>query len=126
MSPIKWVLPLLLLACAEGPRWDHIIPGMTGQDVMKEMKSGPSKIDPYQDNYSAWFYGADKCVLMQNEKVVSKETTESKGGIRLFGLGGSSESQLAGCVPPGQKKFEHGGGIQRDTATPFGTIQQKQ
>ncbi|MBI4373426.1 MAG: hypothetical protein HY542_00980, partial [Deltaproteobacteria bacterium] len=70
---MKSVLMLVLAvvavaACASGPRWDKIVPGMSGQMVMTEMKGGPSRIDPYAEGYSSWFYGDNSCILMQSDK----------------------------------------------------------
>ncbi|MBI2081931.1 MAG: hypothetical protein HYT76_00020 [Deltaproteobacteria bacterium] len=123
---ILGVAIMALAACAAGPKWDKIVPGMTGQMVMTEMKGGPSRIDPYAEGYSAWFYGEHSCILMQDDKVVSKELSEEKGGIRLFKLGASKEIKKAGCVPPGQQRAVRGGTVERGTATPFGTIKQSE
>ena len=111
---------LLLGACAStGSRFGKIYPGMSTDQVVQTMGKGPQKTEGFSDNYSAWYYNEDTCLLVQSDKVVSKSVTEKQGALEVWGLGGATERKLAECLPPGYKSTKK---VQREVETPFGTL----
>lgn len=128
----KFVLLLCvfsLMACA-GKRFQQVTPGMSGAEVNKVMKKGPTEVRAYKENYAAWYYsswGDDKsfCLLMQNDKVVSKEKDQDGTSVSVPGLGTYHERTLANCVPPGElaeDKTERNIELEN---TPFGRVKTK-
>jgi hypothetical protein len=107
-----------------GPRkkmgFQYIYPGMTRNEVVDTMGKGPSEAVNYEAGYVAWFYGKDKCVLLLEGEVVSKEVTQTKTNMSAFGLK-AKERILAECAPPGQRS----GTKEQSIKTPFGIFKQK-
>lgn len=90
---------LTLTGCAAGFR--GISPGMTSAQVRDSMGDlGPTKVTPYHEGYSSWYYGDDQCLLMKDNVVVSKDVTSHRGGLAIRGVGGFSVAQQAQCSPP--------------------------
>lgn len=113
------------LACAD--RWAKVVPGMTSKQVCSTMKvDGPNKVDPYHEGYAAWFFGEEnnRCVLLKDDVVVSKDQAEQTAHISFFGLGGAAEKEKVDCVPPGQTKVKRAE-KEQSVATPFGTLKKK-
>ena len=103
---VLFICVLSLAACAS-KRFSQITPGMTGEQVTKIMKKGPTEVRAYKENYAGWYYsswGDDKsfCLLMQNDKVVSKEKDSEGTSVSVPGLGTYRERTLAECLPPGE------------------------
>lgn len=107
----------LVCACAGG--FQAIYPGMTVPEVNHAMKNGPTRIEQLSGGYSSWYYGEDQCLLMKDEKVASKDQSQEKGGLSVFGIGGAKERRLAECVPPGQERAKK---VERSVETPWGTV----
>lgn len=106
--------------CASGPRpnFNAIYPGMTSQQVVQSMQSGPSKTQEYADGSHAWYYGEDQCVLMREDKVVSKQRTEEKETMSVVGVASVRETQKAFCAPAGVQAPKSA----QELDTPFGTV----
>lgn len=110
----------LLMACAStGKNFSRVYPGMSQPEVNKVMGKAPSKVEPFSDNYAAWYYDENHCLLLKDEKVLSKAQSEEKGSLEIFGLGGAGLKRLAQCLPPGQTQKEK---VQRKIETPFGNF----
>lgn len=130
MKKMVVLLCVLSLAACAGKRFSQITPGMTGDQVVKAMKKGPTEVKAYKDNYAAWYYsswGDDRsfCLLMQNDKVVSKQKDEDGTSVSVPGLGTYHERTLANCVPPGElaeDKTERSINLEN---TPFGKVRTK-
>lgn len=110
----------LFCACATtSGKFDKIYPGMTAADVNKTMGKGPNSVKPFGDEYSAWYYGEDRCLLLKNGSVLTKEQSKKGSSLEVFGLGGFDSKTVAECVPPGyetEKKVKH------KLDTPFGSV----
>lgn len=110
----------MIVSCASGgSRFGKIYPGMKAEQVVKDMEKGPSETQKFDDGYSAWYFGENHCLLMRNDKVVSKDKSETKGSIEVFGMGGVTQKRPAECVPPDHKRTKK---IVRKIETPIGTI----
>jgi outer membrane protein assembly factor BamE (lipoprotein component of BamABCDE complex) len=107
-------------ACASGPRpnFNAIYPGMSSQQVVQSMQGGPSKTQEFADGSNAWYYGEDHCVLMREDKVVSKQRTEERETMSVAGLGGLRETNKAFCAPAGVAAPKSA----QELDTPFGTV----
>jgi hypothetical protein len=122
MITIAVVGGIFSMACASsgGKHFGKIYPGMTTEQAVATMDGkGPSQVQSYDKGYSAWYYGKDQCLLIQEEKVVSKSTSEKNTTLDALTFGGYSSKKLAQCVPPGQ---EGKAKIERKVETPFGDI----
>ncbi|MBI1908548.1 MAG: hypothetical protein HYS22_00025 [Deltaproteobacteria bacterium] len=120
---IKKILTVLLTAaslgaCA-GSKFALVYPGMTSQEVVKAMESGPSKVEQHEGNYATWYYGKDQCLLLKDDKVSTKSQTEEKTALSIPGLGGLSEKKTAECLPPGKVAT---GKVERSVDTPWGGL----
>ncbi len=121
-------LRLLLLAaaavsasgCASTPKpnFQAIYPGMHSKQVVEAMHSGPTRSQEFSDGSSAWYYGEDQCVLMREDKVVSKKRTEEKETMSVVGVASMRETQKAFCAPPGVAAPQ----TAQELDTPFGTV----
>ena len=110
----------LLVSCASsGKKFAKIYPGMTVEQVGTVMETGPSQVQTLSDGYASWYYGEDRCLLMKDEKVISKDQSKDDGGIEIFGIGGARQRRLAECVAPGQERTKK---IERSIETPWGTM----
>lgn len=119
MPSSKLVGPLaafaVLAGCASG--FSKISPGMTSHQVNELVGHGPSTARQFQDGSVAWFYGNDQCIRIQDDAVVAKEVTETRGGVHLPWVS-ISEQRVAQCAPPGEE-VDSG---QVNIYTPIGVI----
>lgn len=106
--------------CASGPRpnFNAIYPGMPSQQVVQAMQGGPSRSQPFPDGSSAWYYGEDQCVLVRDDKVVTKDVTREGESASIAGVAALHETQKAFCAPEGVARPTS----RKDIATPFGTV----
>lgn len=84
-------------------RFDRVLPNMSPDEVRREMDSGPSRFEKLDDKgqYMSWYFGDDYCVLFQDEKVVSKDSTAA--GTKAESNGTKyEEKSVAQCLAPGQ------------------------
>lgn len=109
-----------ITGCASGPRpnFNAIYPGMTSQQVVQSMQGGPSKTQEYADGSNAWYYGEDQCVLLREDKVVSKRRTEEKETLSVVGVAAMRETHKAFCAPAGVAAPK----AAQELDTPFGTV----
>lgn len=90
------VLLLLSLGCASG--FGRIASGMTGAEVAQLMQSEPTRTEQFEGGYTALYYGPDRCVLLQNDRVVGKNESRVRV-IVASSAGAASERTPARCVP---------------------------
>jgi hypothetical protein len=118
--------PLLLAAaaaaitgCASSPKpnFAAIYPGMHSQQVVEAMLSGPSRSQEFSDGSSAWYYGEDQCVLIRDEKVVSKQQTQENTSVDTVVVSLKSSTK-ATCAPPGMAETKS----EQEIDTPIGTF----
>lgn len=78
LPPLLLAVAALATGCASSPKpnFQAIYPGMHTRQVVEAMRSGPSRAQEFGDGSSAWYYGEDQCVLIRDEKVVSKQQTQ--------------------------------------------------
>lgn len=91
----------LMAGCAS--RFRQIYPGMSGAQVASVMESGPTRTEQFEGGYSAWYYGEDQCVLLQEDKVVSKQETQQGSSVQAP-LISVNETLRAQCLPPGVQR----------------------
>lgn len=91
------LLVLLALGCAT--RFGRIAPGMTSAEVAQLMQGEPTRTEQFEGDYTALYYGQDRCVLMQGDRVVDKDETRVRV-IVASSAGAASERTPARCVPP--------------------------
>jgi hypothetical protein len=93
---------ILMLATASGcaARLAQVTPGMTSTEVRALAEEIPNRVQPFPDNYQAWYFGDDECVLFQNDKVVGKDETRNTKAVHSP-EGGYMERTKAQCLPPG-------------------------
>ncbi|XXF80802.1 hypothetical protein P2318_13895 [Myxococcaceae bacterium GXIMD 01537] len=103
---------------APRPNFNAIYPGMTSQQVVQSMLGGPSHTQEYPDGSTAWYYGENRCVLVREDKVVSKDRTEEDTSLAIPGVGGLRTTNKAFCAPAGVAAPKS----TKDIDTPFGTI----
>lgn len=118
--------PLLLAAaaaavtgCASSPKpnFDAIYPGMHSQQVVEAMQGGPSRAREFGEGSTAWYYGEDQCVLMREDKVVSKERTQENTSVDAVVVS-LKNSTKAMCAPPGMGEARS----EQEIDTPIGTF----
>jgi hypothetical protein len=119
--------PLLLAAvaavsaagCASAPKanFQAIYPGMHSKQVVEAMHSGPSRAQEFSDGSSAWYYGEDQCVLIRDEKVVSKQQTEESTSVDAVVVS-VKNSTKASCAPAGMAEARS----EQEIVTPVGTF----
>ena len=120
MRPSTRLLSALLLlgtaaGCASG--FSRISPGMTSSQVNEVMGRGPSNAREFNDGSVAWFYGADQCVRLREDKVVAKEVSEHRGGIHTPWVT-VQNVRRAQCAPQGEEVDSD----QINVFTPVGVI----
>jgi hypothetical protein len=102
MTQVAAVLVLPLTAgCSNAFR--QIYPGMSGAQVAEVMKSGPTRTEQFDGGYSAWYYGEDRCVLLEGDRVVSKQQSQ-KGDSVNTPFVTVNEKIRAQCLPPGVER----------------------
>jgi hypothetical protein len=116
--------PLLLAAaalagCASSPKpnFAAIYPGMHSKQVVEAMLSGPTRSQEFSDGSSAWYYGEDQCVLIRDEKVVSKQETQENTSVDAVVVSLKSSTK-ATCAPPGMAEAKS----EQEIDTPVGTF----
>jgi hypothetical protein len=116
--------PLLLAAaalagCASAPKpnFAAIYPGMHSKQVVEAMLSGPTRSQEFSDGSSAWYYGEDQCVLIRDEKVVSKQETQENTSVDAVVVSLKSSTK-ATCAPPGMAEAKS----EQEIDTPVGTF----
>jgi type IV pilus biogenesis protein CpaD/CtpE len=118
--------PLLLAAaaaavtgCASSPKpnFNAIYPGMHSQQVVEAMQGGPSRSQEFSDGSSAWYYGEDQCVLIRDQKVVSKQQTQENTSVDAVVVS-LKNSTKATCAPPGMAQAKN----EQEIETPIGTF----
>ncbi len=118
----KALIPMLIVlaSCAgTGKRFGKLYPGMTRAQVNETMEKGPSDVKQFDDTYTAWFYGEDRCILLKGDEVLTKSSAKEKEKFNLLGLAGMKEKKPAECLPPGAASQAK---KQRTIDTPFGTV----
>ncbi len=118
--------PLLLAAaaiavtgCASSPKpnFAAIYPGMHSRDVVQAMQGGPSRAQEFSDGSSAWYYGEDQCVLIRDEKVVTKQQTQEDTAVDAVVVS-LKNSTKALCAPAGTAQAKS----EQEINTPIGTF----
>ncbi|NMO14053.1 hypothetical protein HPC49_29005 [Pyxidicoccus fallax] len=97
--------------------FDKLYPGMSSHQVVEAMGSGPSRAQEFPDQSTAWYYGEDRCVLMREDKLVSKATSEDTTSIDV-GVVAVRDTTKALCAPEGYAAKEK---REQEIDTPFGT-----
>mgnify|MGYP001606823770 CR=1 FL=1 len=107
-------------SCASmNKKFAKLYPGMTVGQINETLGRGPDLVEPYSDGYASWYYGEDRCILVKDEQLVTKDVSKETGGISVMGMGGASEKRLAECVPPGQQRTKK---VVRSVETPWGSV----
>jgi hypothetical protein len=118
--------PLLLAAaaaavtgCASSPKpnFAAIYPGMHSQQVVESMQGGPTRSQEFPDGSSAWYYGEDQCVLIREDKVVSKQQTQENTAVDAVVVS-LKNSTKATCAPAGMAEAKS----EQEIDTPIGTF----
>ncbi len=118
--------PLLLAAaaaavtgCASSPKPDFtaIYPGMHSQQVVQAMQGGPSRSQEFPDGSAAWYYGEDQCVLIREDKVISKQQTQENTSVDAIVVS-LKNSTKAVCAPAGMAEAKS----EQEIDTPVGTF----
>lgn len=106
--------------CASSPhaKFESIYPGMTSEQVVESMRSGPTRTREYADGSNAWYYGEDLCVLLREDRVVSKQHSEKTETLSVMGVASLSETRQAFCAPPSEQTPQ---AVQK-LETPFGSV----
>jgi hypothetical protein len=115
---ITAALALAATGCASSGGFKQLYPGMTSAQVAETMGRGPTRAQEFADGSSAWYFGEDRCVLMRDDKIVSKATTEENASVDTP-LVTVRDTSKALCVPPG---YAVQGKSQQEIDTPFGTF----
>jgi hypothetical protein len=105
--------------CASSPKPDFrsIYPGMHSRQVVEAMRGGPSRAQEFGDGSSAWYYGEDQCVLIRDEKVVSKQETQESTAVDAVVVSVKSSTK-ATCAPVGMAEARS----EQEISTPVGTF----
>lgn len=99
------VLVSLTLTAGCASRFRQLYPGMSGAQVASTMESGPTRTEQFEGGYTAWYYGEDQCVLLQEDKVVSKQETQQGTAVNAPIIS-VRETLRAQCLPPGVERPE--------------------
>lgn len=112
-------LALAVSGCAStSSRFEKLYPGMTSALVAETMGKGPSRAQEFGDGSTAWYFGEDRCVLMREDKIVSKATTEDNASVSTP-IVTVRDSTKALCAPEGYASEQKS---QQEIDTPFGTF----
>ncbi|HLL04472.1 MAG TPA: hypothetical protein VK539_28065 [Myxococcaceae bacterium] len=118
--------PLLLAAaaaaitgCASSPKpnFAAVYPGMPSQQVVEAMLGGPSRSQEFSDGSAAWYYGEDQCVLIREDKVISKQQTQENTSVDAVVVS-LKNSTKAVCAPAGMAEAKS----EQEIETPVGTF----
>ncbi|MCP3137503.1 outer membrane protein assembly factor BamE [Pyxidicoccus xibeiensis] len=118
LSILTAALAFAAAGCATSGGFDKLYPGMSSQQVVEAMGSGPSRAQEFPDKSTAWYYGEDRCVLMREDKVVTKATTEENTTVdaKVITLRDTTKAMCAPAEYATTPKRE------QQLDTPFGTI----
>jgi len=111
-------LAITATGCASSGGFHKLYPGMSSQQVVEAMGSGPSRAQEFPDKSTAWYYGEDRCVLMREDKLVSKSTTEERSSVDTPIVSVRSTSKAL-CAPEGYAAEARS---EQEIDTPFGTF----
>ncbi|RKH34662.1 hypothetical protein D7Y13_33500 [Corallococcus praedator] len=111
------VLALAATGCATSG-FEQLYPGMTPAQVASTMGKGPAHAQEYQDGSSAWYFDEDHCVLMRDNVLVAKSTTQTRTAVHTP-VGSLKDQDKAFCGPPGA---EGNANREQTLQTPFGTF----
>jgi hypothetical protein len=117
LSLVSAALVFVATGCATSG-FDKLYPGMSSQQVVEAMGSGPSRAQEFPDSSTAWYYGDDRCVLMREDKLVSKATSEENAAINTP-IVSVRDTTKALCAPEGYAAQEK---REQEIDTPFGTF----
>jgi hypothetical protein len=117
LSLLTAALAFATTGCATSGGFDKLYPGMSSKQVVEAMGSGPSRAQEYPDQSTAWYYGEDRCVLMREDKLVSKATSEDTTSIDMAVVSVRDTSKAL-CAPAGYATKEK---REQEIETPFGT-----
>ncbi|RKH63762.1 hypothetical protein [Corallococcus aberystwythensis] len=109
------LLALAATGCA-APGFEKLYPGMTAAQVADTMGKGPARAQEFGDGSAAWYFDEDHCVLMRDQVLVAKSTTETRTAVRTP-VGTLEDQDKAWCGPPGTD-----GRREQTVKTPFGTF----
>lgn len=117
LSVLTAALAFAAAGCATSGGFDKLYPGMSSREVVEAMGDGPTRAQEFPDQSTAWYYGEDRCVLMRDDKVVSKATSKDTTSVDTP-IVTVRDTSLALCAPEGYASPE-----KREQAidTPFGT-----
>ncbi len=115
---------LLVLGGACASPFKHVYPGMTEAQVAEVMEEAPSRTDVFEEDYAAWYYGEDRCLLLHEGVVVAKQQTEETTAVSTP-IGSLREEIRAQRLPPGVSRPEQRG-REIDIRLPAGGIHHKE
>ncbi|WP_426752840.1 hypothetical protein [Myxococcus sp. Y35] len=110
-------LALVFTGCATSS-FEKLYPGMSSHQVVEVMGSGPTRAQEFPDNSTAWYYGEDRCVLMRDDKLVAKATSEDTTTINTPVVSVRDTSKAL-CAPEGYATQEK---REQTIETPFGNV----
>lgn len=93
----------LLTGCAAGFR--RLQPGMSTSQVVEVMRREPTRTEPFDQGYLAWYYGEDSCLLLKEGTVISLQESQELVPV-LTPVGVVDERVLPQCLPPGVERPE--------------------
>lgn len=100
------------------PGFSAVTPGMNSADLTAMMGEGPTSAREFQDGSVAWFYGPNRCVLLREDRVVTKEMTTRERGVSTR-WGSMTKETPAQCAPAGERVEN----TRTQVHTPLGTFQ---
>ena len=100
------------------PGFSAVTPGMNSAELTATMGEGPTRAQEFQDGSVAWFYGSNRCVLLRNDVVVTKDRTTHERGVSTP-WGSMSQEKPAQCAPAGERVDN----TRTNIHTPLGTFQ---
>ena len=119
LHPLILAATVLATGCASSPKpnFQAIYPGMHTRQVVEAMHSGPSRAQEFGDGSSAWYYGEDRCLLIRDEKVVSKQQTQESTSVEAVVVS-IKNSTKALCAPAGTAEATS----EQEISTPLGNF----
>ncbi|MFP2903657.1 hypothetical protein ACLESD_00995 [Pyxidicoccus sp. 3LFB2] len=111
-------LAFVATGCATSGGFDKLYPGMSSSQVVEAMGTGPSRAEEFPDKSTAWYYGDDRCVLMREDKLVTKATSTDTTSVDTPFVS-MRDTEKALCAPEGHASKAK---REKEIETPFGTI----
>jgi hypothetical protein len=108
--------PVVLVGCVAG--FSSLYPGMSSEQVAGAMGRGPTRTEMFEGGYTAWYYGENECVLMQNNTLVDKQVSRRVQGVETP-IVGYHDKELAQCLPPGVQRAPV---VKHSVYSPLGTV----